>query len=75
MNFVVIDNCVVSKNSGGGNCICSLKLAQKKNPNVDFGSIQRISFGNKRRNAGIVQDLSLGELSFDDLIKGKVELR
>lgn len=66
-NCIVIDNCVVSKNSGGGNWICSVKLAKKMNPNVDFNSIQSVSFRNKKRNAEIVQLLSLGELRFEDI--------
>ena len=67
MNSVIISNCIVSKNCGNGICIRSIKLEKKMNPNLNIDLLQKFSYGNKKDDHFIIQQLSNGLLKFEDL--------
>ncbi len=64
---IIVDNCIVVKRKYGIQ-ILSIKLAQKQNPNLNINEIQMFTTGNKINDHRIIQDLSDGIISFDELI-------
>ncbi len=68
MNYVIIDNCIISKIMPNGICIRSINLAKKINPNLNLDILPIISTGNKYLDNKLIQQLSDGIISFDDLI-------
>ena len=69
MNSVIIDNCVVSKFMGNGLKITPISLKKKQNPTFNIHSLQKITYGNRVEDNKILNKLSDGILTFEDLFQ------
>lgn len=68
MNCIVIANCIVSRVGQNGMTIRPIRLEQKINPNVNINSFPRMTTGNRNRDHHLLQQLSDGLVTFDDII-------
>jgi len=68
MDSIVIDNCVVTKLMGNGLRICSIKYAEKHRL-ANINTLKKITTGNKKKDNKLIQQLSDGKLSFNDVLQ------
>jgi hypothetical protein len=70
MESIVIDNCLISKFMGNGICITPIGLAKKKNPHLNIDSLQKITYGSRKKDNSVISKLATGELNYDDVATG-----
>ena len=69
MNSIIIDNCVVSKFMDNGIKITPISLIKKQNSTFNIHSLQKITYGNRLEDNRILNNLSTGILTFEDLFQ------
>ena len=65
MNRIIIDNCFVEKGEKSL-YICSLKMAKKRNINLEY--IEKKSFGSRMKDNEKIIQLLDGEIKFENLL-------
>ena len=68
MTSFIIDNYVVSKFMDNGIHIRSIKLETKLNAGLNIDSLHKITLGNKLKDNRLLQLLSDGFITFENLI-------